>query len=80
MSKNLGLFWLQLRVLIWKNWIILSKTPIVSVLVATLEAVIDVIQLSIVRCFILPIAYGVFLSFAQFLVHRLNNVCSLSLS
>ncbi|KAF9471023.1 P-loop containing nucleoside triphosphate hydrolase protein [Pholiota conissans] len=57
MPKAIGLFWLQFRVLVWKNWIISSKNPFLFIL----------------RCFLLPIAYGVFLSFAQFMLHRLNN-------
>ncbi|KAJ3513241.1 hypothetical protein NLJ89_g3058 [Agrocybe chaxingu] len=51
------LFWLQLRALIWKNWIVVGKHPFVSIL----------------RCFFLPIAYGVFLATAQFFLNRLNN-------
>ncbi|KAF9535634.1 hypothetical protein CPB83DRAFT_878765 [Crepidotus variabilis] len=53
----MGAFWLQLRVLIWKNWIVLSKHPLLTIL----------------RCFILPIAYGAFLATAQLFLSRLNN-------
>ncbi|KDR85831.1 hypothetical protein GALMADRAFT_234928 [Galerina marginata CBS 339.88] len=52
-----NLFWLQLRSLIWKNWIVLSKHAFWSIL----------------RCFILPIAYGAFLATAQVFLNRLNN-------
>ncbi|KAG7099993.1 hypothetical protein E1B28_001784 [Marasmius oreades] len=53
-----SLFWRQFRVLFWKNWIVLSKHPILNVL----------------RCFVLPVAYGIFLAVAQvFLIKRNNN-------
>ncbi|CAA7266935.1 unnamed protein product [Cyclocybe aegerita] len=52
-----NLFWLQLRALIWKNWIVIARHPFVSIL----------------RCFILPIAYGAFLATAQVFLNRLNN-------
>jgi hypothetical protein len=37
MTKALGLFWLQFRALVWKNWIISSKSPYVSASVAFRE-------------------------------------------
>lgn len=49
MSKVLGLFWLQFRVLIWKNWIVISKTPFVSALVVTL--VTDILTRRLAICF-----------------------------
>ncbi|KAI0789486.1 P-loop containing nucleoside triphosphate hydrolase protein [Abortiporus biennis] len=52
-----GLFWRQFGVLFWKNWIVLSKHPILNIL----------------RCFILPIAYGVFLAVAQIFLNKPNN-------
>ncbi|KDR85825.1 hypothetical protein GALMADRAFT_274642 [Galerina marginata CBS 339.88] len=52
-----NLFWIQFRSLTWKNWVVMSKHPFSSIL----------------RCLILPVAYGVFLSFAQAFLHRLNN-------
>ncbi|KAI3622160.1 nod factor export atp-binding protein i [Moniliophthora roreri] len=53
-----SLFWRQLKVLLWKNWIILSKHPFLNIL----------------RCFILPVAYGIFLAVAQiFLIKKNNN-------
>ncbi|KAF9011286.1 hypothetical protein BDQ17DRAFT_1298756 [Cyathus striatus] len=52
-----NLFWLQLRALIWKNWIVLSKHPFLNIL----------------RCFILPIAYGAFLATAQVFLNKPNN-------
>ncbi|KAH9830408.1 uncharacterized protein C8Q71DRAFT_862423 [Rhodofomes roseus] len=51
------LFWRQLSVLVWKNFIVLSKHP----------------WLNIVRCLLLPIGYAVFLSAAQFFLHKPNN-------
>ncbi|KAF4573510.1 hypothetical protein EYR36_008028 [Pleurotus pulmonarius] len=52
-----GLFWRQFGILFWKNWIVLSKHPI----------------LNIVRCFILPVAYGIFLATAQLFLVKPNN-------
>ncbi|KAF9260869.1 P-loop containing nucleoside triphosphate hydrolase protein [Marasmius fiardii PR-910] len=53
-----SLFWRQFRILFWKNWIVLSKHPLLNIL----------------RCFVLPVAYGIFLAVAQvFLVKRNNN-------
>ncbi|KAF5385138.1 hypothetical protein D9615_001087 [Tricholomella constricta] len=52
-----SLFWIQLRTLIWKNWIVLSKHSFLNIL----------------RCFILPIAYGVFLAVAQIFLNKPNN-------
>lgn len=46
-----GIFWFQLRALLWKNWIVVSKHAIFT--------------LSILRCFIFPIAFEVFLATAQ---------------
>ncbi|KAJ7239752.1 hypothetical protein B0H12DRAFT_1204157 [Mycena haematopus] len=43
----MGLFWRQFAALFWKNWIVLSKHPILNLL----------------RCFIFPVAYGVFLAY-----------------
>ncbi|TFK24250.1 nod factor export ATP-binding protein I [Coprinopsis marcescibilis] len=52
-----SLFWIQLRALIWKNWVVVAKYPI----------------LNIFRCFILPVAYGIFLAIAQIFLSKLNN-------
>ncbi|RDB29443.1 ABC transporter A family member 2 [Hypsizygus marmoreus] len=52
-----NLFWIQFRALIWKNWIVLSKHSFLNIL----------------RCFILPIAYGVFLAVAQIFLNKPNN-------
>ncbi|KAG2022539.1 multidrug resistance protein 1 [Coprinopsis cinerea AmutBmut pab1-1] len=52
-----SLFWIQLRALIWKNWIVQWKSPILNVF----------------RAFILPIAYGAFLAAAQLFLSELNN-------
>ncbi|KAF9471812.1 P-loop containing nucleoside triphosphate hydrolase protein [Pholiota conissans] len=51
-----NLFWIQFSALLWKNWIIVRQHPIVA----------------IVRCVLLPVAYGVFLGYAKVLLHRLN--------
>ncbi|KAF8808210.1 P-loop containing nucleoside triphosphate hydrolase protein [Phlegmacium glaucopus] len=51
------IFWLQFRALFWKNWIVLSKHSILNIL----------------RCVILPIAFGVFLATAQSFLIRQNN-------
>ncbi|KIM38139.1 hypothetical protein M413DRAFT_420628 [Hebeloma cylindrosporum] len=53
----LNLFWRQFRALLWKNWIVLSKHPFLTIL----------------RCLILPVAYGVFLAYGKVFLHRLNN-------
>ncbi|KAJ3739785.1 hypothetical protein DFH05DRAFT_1530053 [Lentinula detonsa] len=50
-------FWLQFRALFWKNWIILSKHSF----------------LNIIRCFVLPVAYGIFLAVAQLFLIKPNN-------
>ncbi|TFK42170.1 hypothetical protein BDQ12DRAFT_710453 [Crucibulum laeve] len=52
-----GLFWIQLKALIWKNWIVLSKHSFLTIL----------------RCFILPVAYGAFLAVAQVFLNKPNN-------
>ncbi|KAF9018074.1 hypothetical protein BDZ89DRAFT_1094172 [Hymenopellis radicata] len=52
-----SLFWRQFSVLFWKNWIVLLKHPFLNIL----------------RCFLLPVAYGVFLSVAQLFLSRPNN-------
>ncbi|THH01206.1 hypothetical protein EW026_g1452 [Hermanssonia centrifuga] len=52
-----GLFWRQFGVLCWKNWIVLSRHP----------------WLNILRCFLLPIGYGVFLAVAQIFLNKPNN-------
>ncbi|KAF7436184.1 hypothetical protein PC9H_003010 [Pleurotus ostreatus] len=52
-----GLFWRQFGILFWKNWIVLSKHPV----------------LNLVRCFILPVAYGIFLATAQLFLIKPNN-------
>ncbi|KAL0951946.1 hypothetical protein HGRIS_008597 [Hohenbuehelia grisea] len=52
-----GLFWRQFGILVWKNWIVLSKHPFLNLL----------------RCFILPVAYGVFLAVAQLFLVKPNN-------
>ncbi|KAH7911590.1 P-loop containing nucleoside triphosphate hydrolase protein [Hygrophoropsis aurantiaca] len=52
-----GLFMRQFTALVWKNWIVLSKHPF----------------LNIVRCFLMPIGYGVFLVVAQTFLEKPNN-------
>ncbi|TFK56402.1 P-loop containing nucleoside triphosphate hydrolase protein [Heliocybe sulcata] len=52
-----GLFFRQLAVLFWKNWIVMSKHPLLNIL----------------RCFLLPIGYGVFLAVAQTFLIKPNN-------
>ncbi|KAH7886313.1 hypothetical protein F5I97DRAFT_2027968 [Phlebopus sp. FC_14] len=52
-----GLFFRQFAALFWKNWIILSKHKL----------------LNSIRCFLLPIGYGVFLSVAQTFLVKPNN-------
>ncbi|KIY73327.1 P-loop containing nucleoside triphosphate hydrolase protein [Cylindrobasidium torrendii FP15055 ss-10] len=52
-----GVFWTQLTVLFWKNWIVLAKHP----------------YLNILRCFVLPIAYGIFLAVAQIFLSKPSN-------
>jgi len=52
-----NLFFIQLRALIWKNWIVLSKHSFLNIL----------------RCFILPVAYGIFLAVAQIFLNKPNN-------
>ncbi|KAF5377145.1 hypothetical protein D9757_008793 [Collybiopsis confluens] len=50
-------FWLQFRALFWKNWIVLSKHSF----------------LNVIRCFVLPVAYGIFLAVAQLFLFKPNN-------
>ncbi|KAI0830875.1 P-loop containing nucleoside triphosphate hydrolase protein [Trametes gibbosa] len=52
-----GLFFRQFGVLFWKNWIVMSKHP----------------WLNILRCFIMPVAYGIFLAVAQIFLNKPNN-------
>ncbi|KZT03358.1 uncharacterized protein LAESUDRAFT_738258 [Laetiporus sulphureus 93-53] len=51
------LFWKLFTALAWKNWMVLSKHP----------------WLNILQCFILPIAYGIFLAVAQLFLVKPNN-------
>ncbi|KAJ6606797.1 hypothetical protein B0H10DRAFT_1819461 [Mycena sp. CBHHK59/15] len=53
----MGVFWRQFAALFWKNWIVLSKHPFLNVL----------------RCFIFPVAYGIFLAVAQQFLIKPNN-------
>ncbi|KAJ7144837.1 hypothetical protein C8R43DRAFT_891171, partial [Mycena crocata] len=53
----MGLFWRQFTALFWKNWIVLSKHPFLNVL----------------RCFLFPVAYGVFLAVAKRFLIKPNN-------
>ncbi|TFK69908.1 P-loop containing nucleoside triphosphate hydrolase protein [Pluteus cervinus] len=53
----MSLFWRQFVALTWKNWIGLSKHPWVN----------------IIRCFLLPVGYGVFLAVAQIFLARPND-------
>ncbi|KAJ3895377.1 hypothetical protein GG344DRAFT_73232 [Lentinula edodes] len=50
-------FWRQFRALFWKNWIVLSKHSF----------------LNLIRCFVLPVAYGIFLAVAQLFLFKPNN-------
>ncbi|OCH92960.1 P-loop containing nucleoside triphosphate hydrolase protein [Obba rivulosa] len=52
-----GLFFRQFWALFVKNWIVLSKHP----------------WLNLLRCFILPIGYGIFLAVAQIFLNKPNN-------
>ncbi|KAF9004918.1 P-loop containing nucleoside triphosphate hydrolase protein [Hymenopellis radicata] len=52
-----SLFWRQFSVLFWKNWIVLLKHPFLNVL----------------RCFLLPVGYGIFLAVAQIFLSKPNN-------
>ncbi|KAI5885459.1 uncharacterized protein SCHCODRAFT_02557894 [Schizophyllum commune H4-8] len=52
-----GLFWRQFAILCWKNAVVLSKHPLLNIL----------------RAFILPIAYGIFLAVAQSFLVKTNN-------
>ncbi|KAI0756145.1 P-loop containing nucleoside triphosphate hydrolase protein [Daedaleopsis nitida] len=52
-----GLFFRQFGALFWKNWIIMSKHP----------------WLNILRCFVMPVAYGIFLAVAQLFLTKPNN-------
>lgn len=79
-TMGLGLFWRQFWILVWKNLIVLSKNPFVRVYGVMLWLVeTNLSQLNIVRCLLLPIGYAVFLSFAQFILHKPNNVSANSL-
>ncbi|KAH9934058.1 P-loop containing nucleoside triphosphate hydrolase protein [Epithele typhae] len=52
-----GLFLRQFWALFWKNWIVMSKHP----------------WLNTLRCFIMPVAYGIFLAVAQLFLNKPNN-------
>ncbi|KAH8835982.1 P-loop containing nucleoside triphosphate hydrolase protein [Flagelloscypha sp. PMI_526] len=52
-----SILWRQFIVLFWKNWIILSKHPLLNFL----------------RCFLLPVGYGIFLAVAQIFLLKPNN-------
>ncbi|RPD82722.1 P-loop containing nucleoside triphosphate hydrolase protein [Lentinus tigrinus ALCF2SS1-7] len=52
-----GLFFRQFWALFWKNWIVMSKHP----------------WLNILRCFVMPVAYGIFLAVAQLFLNKPNN-------
>ncbi|KAJ6479217.1 hypothetical protein C8R47DRAFT_1019314, partial [Mycena vitilis] len=53
----MAIFWRQFAALFWKNWIVLSKHPFLNVL----------------RCFLFPVAYGVFLAVAKRFLLKPNN-------
>ncbi|KAF7340910.1 hypothetical protein MSAN_02075900 [Mycena sanguinolenta] len=53
----MALFWKQFAALFWKNWIVLSKHPFLNFL----------------RCFLFPVAYGVFLAVAKRFLLKPNN-------
>ncbi|KAF7290457.1 hypothetical protein MKEN_01500200 [Mycena kentingensis (nom. inval.)] len=53
----MALFWTQFAALFWKNWIVLSKHPFLNIL----------------RCFLAPVAYGVFLAVAKTFLLKPNN-------
>ncbi|KAK7063610.1 hypothetical protein R3P38DRAFT_2492098 [Favolaschia claudopus] len=53
----MALFWRQFVALFWKNWIVLSKHPFLNFL----------------RCFLFPVAYGVFLAVAKRFLIKPNN-------
>ncbi|KAJ6520555.1 hypothetical protein C8R45DRAFT_1121130 [Mycena sanguinolenta] len=53
----MALFWRQFTALFWKNWIVLSKHPFLNFL----------------RCFLFPVAYGVFLAVAKRFLLKPNN-------
>ncbi|CAK5265997.1 unnamed protein product [Mycena citricolor] len=55
--SGMHLFWRQLLALIWKNWIVLWKHPFLNVL----------------RCFLFPVAYGIFLAVAKQFLLKPNN-------
>lgn len=69
-----GVFWRQFRALFWKNWIVVSKHPFVCVLYWIICQLLTVFQLNILRCFIFPVAYGIFLAVAQLFLSKPNNV------
>ncbi|KAF8634881.1 hypothetical protein AX15_000635 [Amanita polypyramis BW_CC] len=67
------LFWRQFGVLFWKNCIVLSKHPIVRRNLSFLGPYRKTHQLNLLRCFVLPVAYGVFLATAQLFLAKPNN-------
>ncbi|KAJ7045165.1 hypothetical protein C8F04DRAFT_989821 [Mycena alexandri] len=56
-DPTMALFWRQFAALFWKNWIVLSKHSFLNIL----------------RCFIFPVAYGVFLAVAKKFLLKPNN-------
>ena len=91
-----GLFFRQFWALFWKNWIVMSKHPWVRPTCIPRNphprACIDCacqcvwrgagasVQLNVLRCFIMPIAYGIFLAVAQIFLNKPNNVSPVSTS
>lgn len=73
-SRMTWLFWRQFCALFVKNWIVISKHPFVRLNSSSLIKTDRVCQLNALRCFIAPIAYGVFLAEAQFFLNRPNDV------
>lgn len=72
----------QFRALFVKNWIVLSKHPFVSCAVPSDYvcgelSIISSFQLNLLRCFLMPIGFGVFLAVAQLFLNKPNNVSSL---
>lgn len=77
-----SLFWRQFKALFLKNWIILAKHPIVSLNTASVHIYIilnSIDQLTIFRCFVIPVAVAIFLAYAQVFLTKPNSAsCSLS--
>ena len=78
----------QFLVLVIKNWIVLSKRPIVSVRLTSVcdklqvaDCIVQTFKAKLCTHFLAPVAYGIFLAKARSFLYRAHNVsCMLTTS